>query len=334
MPPVELDEKNGTESSPEPKLDANAESSTATDEQKPTGDDDLSIARDVVAAVTKEEKPAEGQASASSAEEGEETDGKSGDKPSKREDNEAYSDVPFNGHPRFQQLIRERNSYRQDAQNYREIETFIENTGLSQDEAADALVIAGLAKTDPKAAWDKAQPWMKQLAMAAGAVVVDDDLKKHVAAGTMTKEVALEVQQSRQAVKSVQVRQSFDEKRAKAAQDKAAVGTLVQTANDWIAYRRSRDPNFADKQQAILEKVYWLQKVDGFPKDAEGVRTQLNKAYKLVNESRGTTTTPRVPDTGKKSGDGSKDGGKGNPTPDAQRSTLDIINQVAAKHGL
>jgi hypothetical protein len=348
MPPIELDdvldEKPSATVDPKSSTGSDldvkpAASSPATDDAKASGTDpDLAVARDVVTAgadTDKDKKP-EAAADPSSAK-GEELDDKSGDKPSSK-DAEDYSDVPFRSHPRFQQLIRQKNAYKQDAQHYREIGLFIQGQGLNNDEAAEALVIAGLAKTNPAQAWAELQKsgWIKNLAIAAGAVVVDEDLKKLVAEQAMTKEAALEVQKARALTKSSAARDKFQTEQAKkrAASDHA--NSIVQEADDWIAYRRARDKHFDLKQEAILKEVHWLQRQEGYPKDRPGARAQLNKAYANVNKTFVPPVDPAAKDAGSqdKSAVDPKGGGQGRNEPGKTKTGRQIVDAVLAKHGL
>ena len=138
-----LDDKAADKSAPE-----NANSSDATGE---TDADLLSVARDAI------DKSRTQDQAASPAES--EVDGQTtGEEPPKEQDNENYSDVPFNKHPRFQQLLRQANTYKQDATRYQNVQNFLDTNGLSAEEAADGMLIMGLMKTDPVEAWKRLKP--------------------------------------------------------------------------------------------------------------------------------------------------------------------------------
>jgi hypothetical protein len=75
----------------------------------------------------------------------------------------AYSDVPFNKHPRFQELLAPaQQRSRSDAVRYNNVQNFLDTQGLSAEEAADMLVIGGLMKVNPLEAWKRMQPTLKQ----------------------------------------------------------------------------------------------------------------------------------------------------------------------------
>lgn len=106
-------------------------------------------------------------AAAAPSAEGEEAGEAAGDPaPAKAADDENFSDVPFNQHPRFKQLVRQRNEFRVDAERYNNVQTYIDQQGLSAEEAADGLLIMGLMKTDPAKAWEMLKPRVQTLLVA------------------------------------------------------------------------------------------------------------------------------------------------------------------------
>ena len=139
--PKELDDIEDLPSSEQATLDDDqitdladdAGSSTAADE---TPKDTLSVVRDVVNAG--QEAPEE----PGSSPEGEEEPVASAD--AKAADDEDYTDVPFNKHPRFQHLLRQKKANEADAQRYRNVQSFLDRSGLEAQEAADRQALARL----------------------------------------------------------------------------------------------------------------------------------------------------------------------------------------------
>lgn len=309
---ADLDDKDtSVQDMPDP-----AASSPATGE---TDDELLSVARD---AIAKERQTGD----AASPADGENTDqdpDEEDDGP-KKEDDENYSDVPFNKHPRFQHLLRKAKSNEQDAIRYRNVETFLRDNDLNDQEAANALKLAGLAKHSPVQAWEAIKPWVTDLLVAAGEIL-PDDLKQRVANGELTPDAAIEVSRARAAKNSVVTAREADTRRAQNSET-AALATRIRTAaQSWEDNRTRKDPNFADKKQALLEKVVYLQSTEGVPNTEQGVRDQLNKAYKAVNESFRPAQQPeRRPE--KRPVTGGQVAGNQRPA-NQSMSTLDIIRQ-------
>ena len=247
-------------------------SSPAKDE---TEKDVLSVVRDVV----DKSRPATDAASSA---EGVETETK--DKVAKEPDNENFSDVPFNKHPRFKELINERNSYKGDAQQFRSIKTFMDENGLTPEETSELLIVGAMAKTKPRETWVRIKPWVQNLLIAAGEVL-PEDLQGRVQTGELSQEAALELSRAKATAQSVQAAQTFREQQEQKRQQEQAVQSLQSTAFAWENDRRLKDPNFEAKLPALQEKIKAIQWDEGRPTTPEGVKGQLLKAYKAVNES-------------------------------------------------
>jgi type II secretory pathway pseudopilin PulG len=285
-----------------------------------TGEDDndlLSVVRDVV----KDRKVVDTASPA----EGEEVEGLTGEQ-LKKPDDENYSDVPFNKHPRFQQLLRKAKTYEQDAGRYHNVERFLFDAGISSEEAFDGLTIMGLAKTNPAQAWQQIRPWLEKLVVAAGEVI-PDDLRQRVAKGELTQDAAIEVSKARATTASLQAAQSFRQQQEQRRQEMDSGHAIQQAAAAWENDRLAKDPNFATKQPAIMKEVLFLQRTEGMPKTPQEVTDMLKKAYKTVNDGLKPapvvvpqTRQPQRPVTG------GQVAGNQRPTPAGKEmSTLDII---------
>jgi len=305
------------EQSAEAAAPADATSSNATGENAVK--DTLSIVRDVVA----DKSGQDGSAPPAEAEVGQaDAQGKA-----KEPDEENFSDVPFNKHPRFQQLLRQAKANKADAERYQNVQTFIDNHGLSAEEAADMLVIGGLMKTNPAEAWKRAKPTVQQLLIAAGEVL-PEDLKGRVQKGEMSADAALEVSRARAGVQSVEATRSFEQQRYAQQQAQQAATAVVSAAETWEAERRRKDPNFETKLQPLMKEVAYLQMSEGKPNTPEGVKAQLDRAYKaLIPPPAPRQTVASVRPTPPPVTGGQV---AGNTAPKPQ-STIDIIRQRVSR---
>lgn len=325
MPPVADDNELETESSTvsaeddKGKKPVDAESSTAQGDND--GDSTLSIVRDAVDKKTPE--PA-----AASLAEGDEAGDEAGDQKPKPVDNVNFTDVPFHKHPRMREIVRQLNVEREDATRYRNVQNFLSERGVSAEEAADILHTVALAKTDPRKAWEQVRPWIEKLAHAAGEVL-PEDLRKRVTANEIPVEVAKELARARAAVQSAGARESFDQQQAERRQFADHQRSIGQAAEDWEADRRRRDPNFEAKLVPLQKEIAYLHATEGKPKDAEGVKEQLKRAYKSVNDA--LPAPAAVP--AKKVAINPVRGGQVAGTRSEATSTMDVVNDVLAKHG-
>lgn len=294
---------------------ADTQSADTANSSSANGEDDglLSVVRDVVA-----ESRADQTASPA---EGEENGQQSGDAAQPEQNDENFSDVPFHKHPRFQQVLRQRDAYREDAERFHNVQSFIDNAGLSAEEAETGLHIMGLIKTNPVEAWKQMRPTVQNLLIAAGEVL-PQDLQQMVQAGRMDQAAALEVSRARAGAQAVQVQRTFDQQRQERQTQRSAASAVAQSADSWEADRRRKDPNFDAKLVSLQKEVLFLQQTEGRPSTPEGVKEQLDKAYKAVNAA--LPKAPPVP--AQRPSIKPVTGGSvaGNPTPEA-RSTLEII---------
>lgn len=255
------------------KDDATASSSDATGVSE--ADDLLSVVRNV---VDESRQDASAASPAGGQEDGQQPD----DSAPKEPDNENFSDVPFGKHPRFKQLIEQRNSFRADATRYRNVQTFLDNNGLGAEEAADALVVAGLLKTNPTEAWNRLKPIVQSLLQVTGEVL-PQDLAQRVQSGEMSHEAALEVSRARASVESQRRYQTFEQQRGERLRVQEHTQACVGAAEAWETDRRTKDPNFEAKQPLLMKELTWLQSQEGRPNTPDGVRDQLKRAYEAVN---------------------------------------------------
>lgn len=247
--------------------DANDETSEATA---------LSIVRDVVG------DRAAGAADAASSADGSGGEGPDADGQTSERDAEDYSDVPFNKHPRFQQVVKERREFKVDAERYQNVQNFLDDNGLSAEEAADGLVIMALMKTEPVKAWQQLRPMVQKLLVAAGEVL-PEDLAARVEKGELTQDAAMEISRANAAVASVNAKTSFAQQRAQRKQEASQATELTSTAQTWVEDRQKKDPNFEAKSPLLQREIAFLQRQEGRPDTVEGVKDQLKRAYAAVN---------------------------------------------------
>jgi polyhydroxyalkanoate synthesis regulator phasin len=314
-----MDEAEG---STELESSASATPSPATDVSNTVADEGtLGLVRDVV------DKRAPDTAAAASSATGED-DGLTTDDdlPGETKNEDDYSDVPFNKHPRFQELLRKSNEYKTDAQRYQNVQNFVDKQGLAAQEVHDLLSLGGLMKTNPVAAWQMAKPVVEKLLVAAGEIL-PADLKAMVEAGDMTLEAAKTVSRSRAEVNSVTATRQFEHTRAETKQQEDAAQAVKDAAETWEANRRQRDPNFAAKIPALQREIAYLLQTEGHPRTPQGVKEQMGRAYKAI-----AVTAAPAPKPAPKPAITPITGGtvSGNAQPPAN-STLDIIYREKAK---
>lgn len=287
---------------------APAESSTAE------GDDALlSVARDAVPAeeAAEEASPAEGEEQTEPEEAAE-------------RDEDDYSDVPFHQHKRFRELVQKVKTYRQDAENYRKVQTFIDESGLAPEEASEGLVIMGLMKTNPREAWVRMKPVIQNLLVAAGEII-PSELQQQVEAGALTREAAVELSRTKAELEAMRKAQEFEAIRRQQRAVATAQAELQGAAELWERDRKLKDPNFSAKEATLHREVAWLLREEK-PQTPQEVKALLDRAYKTVNSSY----RPPAPKPTKQAAPQavSKASGANNSDP---QSTLDVMKMALAK---
>lgn len=327
MPPLDDNIEDLDTSSPgSDTLDVAAEASApdvnsaeSSDAQGVATDDTLSIVRNVV-------DDSQTDAGAASPAEGDEVEGQSADDPNSTDkDDEDYSDVPFHKHPRFQHLLKKSKTYEADATRYQNVQNFMDHHGISAEEAADGFLVMGLLKTDPIAAWERLKPVVQQLLIATGEVL-PEDLKQRVQAGELTAEAAHEVSKARATVQTVQTTQTFHQQQGERKRAVELHQSLIGTAEGWEQDRQKKDPNYEAKKLPLMKELAFIQSREGKPNTPQGVKDQLDRAYKAVVPAPVAQPNPQ-----RKQKPLSSAGGIVTNAQPKPETTLDIIRQVTAR---
>jgi len=296
--------------------DTGSESSSAPSKDEGEKFDLLSVVRSAVA------DKSEGPASPAAQEEG--SDQQPADQPSedqpKTADDENFSDVPFHAHPRFKQLVAQRNQFREGAQQYEKVQTFLADNGVTADEAADFLVVRALMKHNPTEAWKQLKPLVQRLLVDAGEVL-PPDLKQRVQQGEMTQAAATELSRLRAAQEAGRRAQNVEAEQSQKRQQAEHVRSIQQSVATWEQVTRQRDPDFDAKSEALQKEILWLQKRDGMPKSPEDARKMVETAYGTVNKTLQRPVKQQVrPVTGGRVA-------SGQPTA-APKSILDVVRSA------
>lgn len=246
-------------------------------------------------------------------------------------DNEGFADVPFHTHPRFRELIQQRNDLRPPAESYKKIEAFLSENAIAPQEASDALNWVALTKRDPEQAWAQIKPMIQDLLLTIGEVL-PPDIRAQVQSGQLSADVAKALAKERAKATIAQGQMSFRDQQVEAQRLRQEADTVSQkqaavsaAAREWEATTRNADPDFTKKERRLKAEVILLQREDGVPDTKEGVKAQLDKAIKAVN-AEFAAARPRRP------GVTPVTGGSVSGSPRAQpKSILEIVQSGGAR---
>lgn len=241
------------------------------------------------------------------------------------EADESFEDVPFNKHPRFKQLIEERNEYKHGHQQFEQISNYLRENSLSAEEAADGFRIMALMKSKPEEAVIALQPYLQQLALATGQTL-PDDIRAKVDDGYMDEETGRELAQ----VRAEKARQEAINDRLMSERDQAQgvnqLNILADAVTDWEERTRSSDPDYDLKADEIDDRVRVLVSERGRPQTVESAIELAKEAYAEVNERQKARFGNKRP---MKTASGGKLGG----TPVPEASSLMEAVQNALRTG-
>lgn len=211
-----------------------------------------------------------------------------------QDEGDEFADVGFRKHPRFQQLIRERNAYKGDAQEYRKIQTFLSENGLSAERAGEMLQIGALMERNPAQALEQLRPHLQKLVQEAGAVL-PNDLQDRVRKGELTKDAAAEISRLRAQQAGTQREQQFQQEQAERQRQQQAAEGMRNAAASWERTVRQRDPDFDALMEDVEREIVYRHSKGERPSDPDGVKKQLDEAYAAVKKRTRPAAPPKRP---------------------------------------
>jgi|TARA_R110002124_G_scaffold131691_1_gene294018 hypothetical protein len=199
------------------------------------------------------------------------------------DEDESFEDVPFNKHPRFKKLIEERNSYKQGANQYNQIQSFLDQNSVSADEAATGLQIMALMKNNPAEALKALQPYVENLSVVTGSKI-PQDIQSKVDDGYLDEDAARELSVSRmEAQRQKQMREQLEQQNA-ASTEQQNKSYLAQTVTTWEEKTRQSDPDYSLKEAEIDDRVRLLVLDRGRPQTSQEALSMAKEAYDTVSE--------------------------------------------------
>lgn len=166
------------------------------------------------------------------------------------------------------------------AQKFDEIDAFIRNNNLSNEDVATIFQIGASIRNDPFKALAQVEQVRDRLVEITGGKL-PDDLQQRVNLGYISKEDALELNRARSQAAFNETRRGETERKTagenEVAQQRAHIEQCTATADKWEASKQSADPDWKLKQPRIREKVELAVLKDGFPKTKDELVKLLDK---------------------------------------------------------
>lgn len=272
-----------------------AEADANAAESSPAGETDAKDRQSLLSVIQDAVKKPEDAAGASSTIEGaEKVEGEEEAPAAKAEgagEEPDDSKLPFHNHPRWQQVIAERNELKPRAEQFDRITGFMDSNRLAPAEVAEGFEVMALLKSgDPdklRQALEWFEPRVQALRGALGEVL-PDDIQQKVDEGALDADAAAELAATRAAERLRVQREKDDGDRATSA-EKARVASEAATAaaqavQTWEDGIRKTDPDYARKAELVETTSMAMVLKEGRPNTAEEALALAKRAYAKVNE--------------------------------------------------
>jgi hypothetical protein len=308
-----------------PELESEINQVEETSKPGETEDNLLSVVQSVV------EKSNEAQQAESPSESPTDTQDEIEPEASESEQDEDFSKLPFNKHPRFRELVREKNTYKAqmaeyeaDAKQYRDIQSFMQSAGLSAEEVAEGLALMAQMKTgDPAKAYEVLSKKVETLALAAGKKL-PAELEERIEQGYVDRETAEQLyRQQQEAQRAAALAQSQLAQRSQQDAQQQVV-TIANAVQAWEQATKGTDPDFAIKVDLVKDRVRAHVAEHGMPRTPDEAVKLTKEAYESVTQVLRRAQGPKQP---MRPAVGGKVNGSAAPEP---RSLLDVIRQASS----
>jgi hypothetical protein len=209
----------------------------------------------------------------------------------------AAEKLPFHNHPRWKEMLSEREALKPRAEQYDKIVSFMNTNSLTPNEMADGMRVMALMKHNPAAAYEQLQTYIKKLAPFTGEEL-HPEIKAKVDEGFVDPDTAKEL--SRLKAEKEFLNQRSEEiyqqhiEQQQAASQKAMYDAVV----GWEASEKARDPDWAAKYEMIQDRVRSLMTTTK-PSNPEEAVQLARRALSDVNDRlrplAGRNTAMRTP---------------------------------------
>jgi hypothetical protein len=264
----ELDSAS-TEQSTDAVIDQSAEQTTdtlavTTEDAKPSSL--LDLVKDVVE-KTEAEAPSTTEAEESDSPESGEakkpTDQPSSDDPDSKAEAKPEDDekLPFNTHPRFQEVIKQKNAFKAeaeafkaDATQFRAISDYMAQTGLTPDEVNEGFEIMAALKNDPLKAREMLLKTIEPLNILAGEVL-PEDVSQMVEDGDINETAAKELAMARARIAMQEHQQREALEHQKQLSQRTVHQQITSAVETWEQQIAARDPDYEAKKAIVFKNI-------------------------------------------------------------------------------
>ena len=222
------------------------------------------------------------------------SDSKSGEEPESTAEAED-GDPPFHEHPRWQEMISERDSYKQSHEELLGLKSYMTQHGLTVEEVNVGFDIMKNIKHNPQEALNALAPFIQQMEEATGQRFAPD-IQERFDEGYIDEQSAREMSQMRS---RDQLAQEASQRAAEQAQQLQQQQQLDVHANkvsaavsQWEVNWKTSDPDYKLKQPRVMEKIKLSLLENGAPQTEEEA-VQISEACRKAVDQEFLQLRPR-----------------------------------------
>ena len=179
--------------------------------------------------------------------------------------------------------LKEMETYKGDAAQYRKIQTYLDTNGVMPADAASALKLTALARTNPQQFYEKLMEMADQWGQHLGATL-PADLQKDVDEGLISQERATELARTRGQVRVAETQVQHASERAATSDGAAEMAYRTRLFDNWSSQVAKTDPDLQKKLPMMADRLSQILASEGNPGSPEAAWERLNRAHKEVTE--------------------------------------------------
>lgn len=209
----------------------------------------------------------------------------------------AAEKLPFHNHPRWKEMLSEREALKPRAEQYDKIVSFMTTNSLTPNEMADGMRVMALMKHNPSAAYEQLQTYIKKLAPFTGEEL-HPDIKAKVDDGFVDPETAKELSRLKAEKEFLNQRSEEIYQQQLAQQQASSQRAMYDAVTGWEAAEKARDPDWSAKYEMIQDRVRSLMATTKPSSPEEAVqlaRRALSEVNDRLRPLAGRTTNIRTP---------------------------------------
>jgi hypothetical protein len=190
--------------------------------------------------------------------------------------------LPFHNHPRWKELLSERDSFKSRAEQYDKVEQYMVKNQLSPQEVAEGFQVMSLLKHNPVEAYKVLSGHLSRLAPIVGESL-PEDISRRVDNGDVDIESAKELAKARAQANLLAQQQQLGVVERQNQEYNAKQTQVRDAVMAWESNIKQRDPDYSAKQKFIMDKVR-VMIGNETPNSTQEAIAMVERAYADVNE--------------------------------------------------